>query len=368
MFKRLRYYFIAVLCIANMTAVSAQTSWPMFRGNVQQTGYTPANITPPLRVVWSRNIGATESTPAIVNGIVYCAGLTGKVTAMNLSNGKVRWIFKSPSSFGASPTIYKGIVYIGDEGGVFYAIRAADGKELWRFRTGDKIMSCAVPAGGGRILFGSYDMHLYCLQSGLGKKRWSFKTQAQVHATASVVGNQAVISGCDGKIRFLSLQNGNQTAVVPFGGNIAASPAYSNGHFYLGGLNAIYASIDVKSHAYSWKMQEHEDGAACYASAAATKDGVVFGSRSNKVFRVNPANGKPVWSYRCQGQINASPVINNKIVWVASDDGILTALDYPTGRMIWQFRAGGSLKGSPAIVNNRLVIGSSDGMLYCLGN
>jgi outer membrane protein assembly factor BamB len=257
-------------------------------------------------------------------------------------------------------------VYIGDEGGLFYALRASDGKALWKLQTGDKIASSAVCVNG-RVLFGSYDTHLYCLDARTGRKRWTFTTEAQVHATACVADHRIMISGCDGFIRVISLTTGRQLARYELGGNIGASCALDDGQVFVGNLDGIYVCLRAQDAHGIWKVQEREEQAACYSSAAPFGDTVVFGSRSRRIFAVSKRSGRGIWTFRTRGEVNASPLISGPVVYAPCDDGCLYALDVRTGREIWRYQAGGKLAASPAIGEGRLVIGSTDGSITCFG-
>jgi outer membrane protein assembly factor BamB len=363
--KKLLVLFSLLLVFVPVVA-RAQANWPMFRGSASLAGVAAQPLAPPLRVVWQTSIGPVESTAAIVDGTVYAATMRGRLAALSLDNGKLKWTFSSRNAFSASPCVSGGILYIGDEGGVFYALRASTGKPLYRFPTGDKIVSSATPVPGGRILFGSWDGRLYCLDAATGKQHWSFKTDAQVNATPCIVGGLAVIAGCDGKVRAIDLKTGHQRSVLVLGGNIGASAAACGGNVFVGGLNGDYLGMRVSGASRLWEVREHEEGAACYASAAATSTAVIFGSRSGRVFRVNPSTGKAAWACVTRGDVNSSPVIAGGLVWVGCDDGTLRAIDLATGKLRWQFVAGGQIKASPAIGQGCLVIGTTDGILYCL--
>jgi len=116
-----------------------------------------------------------------------------------------------------------------------------------------------------------------------------------------------------------------------------------------------------------WRVEEGEDGGACFATAAITADAAIFSSRGEKVISLARGDGKPRWTFKMKGAGDSSPVVSGNVVYVGSDDGILYGLDVTNGKKVWQFTAGAEIKASPAIARGRMVIGSSDGAVYCFG-
>lgn len=74
----------------------------------------------------------------------------------------------------------------------------------------------------------------------------------------------------------------------------------------------------------------------------------------------------PAWSYCSGAAILASPIVSAGVVYIASTNGILAALNTRSGAMLWQFRAGWALYSSPAIQNGIVYIGALDGFVYAV--
>ena len=103
------------------------------------------------RCVWAyRAHRCTAASPAVDNHTVYMtflnkppcnatrSGLDGEVVAINADTGKVRWRLKiGPTE--SSPLVLDGVVYVGDWNGRVYALSAASGATRWTFQTGDKV-------------------------------------------------------------------------------------------------------------------------------------------------------------------------------------------------------------------------------------
>lgn len=65
------------------------------------------------------------------------------------------------------------------------------------------------------------------------------------------------------------------------------------------------------------------------------------------------------------GHVGAK-VLAAGVVYIASTNGSLAALDARSGQPRWQFRAGGALYSSPAVQNGTLFIGAQDGFVYAV--
>ena len=144
-----------------------------------------------VRTVWAyRAHRCTAASPAVDNHTVYMtflnkppcnatrSGLDGEVVALNADTGKVRWRLKiGPTE--SSPLVLDGVVYVGDWNGRVYALSAASGATRWTFQTGDKIKD-GVAYSGGRVYFGSYDHHVYALNARTGKLVWKATAQQRL--------------------------------------------------------------------------------------------------------------------------------------------------------------------------------------------
>ena len=72
------------------------------------------------------------------------------------------------------------------------------------------------------------------------------------------------------------------------------------------------------------------------------------------------------WTFPTGDRIVSSPVFDDGVVYVGSDDGNVYAIDAATGRQRWQRRTGGPVASTPAIAQGRLFVASYDGKVYAL--
>ena len=72
------------------------------------------------------------------------------------------------------------------------------------------------------------------------------------------------------------------------------------------------------------------------------------------------------WSYCTGAAVLSSPAVSAGVVYIASTNGTLAALDARSGQVLWQFRAGGAFYSSPALQNGTVYIGALDGFVYAV--
>ncbi len=107
--------------------------------------------------LWKTRVGSsrflTSSSPAVANGIVYYTSPGGRFYALRASNGKLLWS-KAIAPSASSPAVAGGVVYFGT-GLTMYGLDARTGKTLWHARTTADPSDPAV--AGGTVYVGSGD-------------------------------------------------------------------------------------------------------------------------------------------------------------------------------------------------------------------
>ncbi len=373
--------FFAVQLLVTTTQLHAQ-SWPMFRGNSQQTGVASCTLPEKPALLWQFKTGeAIVSTAAIADHVVYVGCDNGMLYALHLADGKVKWQTQtSPStqpssapstqpsrpSIQSSPTVYGDLVLFGDQDGVFHAVASADGRPRWTFQTNGEVISSA-NCWKDRVVFGSYDNNLYCLKLTNGTLLWKFETEGRVHGTPAIAGDKALVSGCDGKLRAISLEDGKQASEVDLGGYSGASAAVSGPTAFVGTFTNQVVGVDWAAGKILWNYENPDRQFPFYSSVALTDQRVFIGGRDKTLHALDPKTGKAVWTFRAKGRIDSSPVVVGLRVFVGSTDGLLYAVDAADGRESWQYDAGSPISASPSVAEGRLIVGTEDGVVLCFG-
>jgi quinohemoprotein ethanol dehydrogenase len=153
-----------------------------------------------LGLAWALNLETTrgiETTPLVVDGIMFLTGPWSKVFAVNARTGKMIWTYdpEVPGKYGEKLccdvvnrglAIYKGSVYVGTLDGRLISLDASNGKPLWQVLTVDttkfysitgapRIVKGNVIIGNGGAEFGVRG-YITAYDAMTGEQRWRFYT------------------------------------------------------------------------------------------------------------------------------------------------------------------------------------------------
>lgn len=351
---------------------ASEADWTRFRGDARLTGVAACVLPEKLERLWQFKVAEPiESTAAIVGDTAYVGADDGRLYALDLARGTPRWSYDAGNAVKSSAAVRGGRVYFGDDGGVFHALDAATGRLAWRFNTagdagagGEIVSSAAVE--GTRVIFGSYDGFVRCLDLD-GKLVWQFQTAGKVHATPAVVAERVLVSGCDGMLRALSFDDGQELGKIPLGDYCGASPACVDDRAYVGTFGERVVALDWRAGSELWSYRHPTRRFPYLSSAAVTSDLVIVGGRDRVIRALDRESGKPRWELMTRARVDGSPVVSGPRVWIGGGDGVLYGIDLKGGEVVWRYEGAGAFFASPAVGRDRLVIGDGDGVVYCFG-
>lgn len=356
---------IALLLLSLMPASALLADWPLFRGNVTQTGVSSDKLADLLAIRWQvklpRGIG---STAAIVDGVVYVGCYDRFLYAFDLATGSPKWKFEAGGSFKAAPSVHDGAVYVGDEDGTFYCVGAVKGTKRW-----DVDVQATITGGanffGDLVLFGSHDSTLHARHRVDGKPAWTYKTQqGPVFGSVVVADGMTFLAGCDSMLHMVDVKTGKGIAQVELSGQSGSTPAFLGGKLYVPNMTNQVQAVDLAKRKVLWSFEAEQ---AFDCSAAVTDKRVVVGCDDGNVYALDPVKGKPVWTFPTKkGRVDSSPVIAGNHVYVGTTAGSLFVLDLDKGNEVQKLQLGRGISASPAVAQECLVIGTNDGVLYCL--
>ncbi len=278
-------------------------SWPQIGGGPAHTGRQDAPIAPPLQSLWTRAVGGSIAlgSPVVADGVVV-------VSVADRAGG--------------------------NRGGLV-ALELATGVERWRYTT-PYPTSNAPAIESGIVVVGLGNGELHAVDLADGAPRWIFDAADGLPMLESSLWAAPTIA--DGVV-YVALQ-GAFTAIDLATGDEVWRHDRTNNYPWLGSLAAVAIA----------------DGTAL---AAFNRDDGLVGASA--------ATGSQTWANTSGATvaINATPIVDNGVVYLANARGEVSAAELATGRMIWTratatggFDWGYTITAAPALAGGRLFVPS----------
>jgi eukaryotic-like serine/threonine-protein kinase len=379
--------------------------------------------------------GEVISSPAVVEGVVYVGSTDGNLYAIDEESGTEKWKFTTGARIPSSPAVAGGLIFFGSYDGYFYAIDQATGKLKWKFHNAERRYAAKHLHGSlpvdetmpdpfdvylsspavwkGAVYFGSGDGSVYALDAATGTLKWKFQTGDVVHASPAIVDGKVYIGSWDSYFYALDAASGKVIWRFKTGEDndihnqvgIQSSATVFNGIVYFGCRDSKLYALDAETGKQRWMFFNH---GSWVITSPVVHDGKVFFATSDTatLYALDAQTGAPDFSLKFHWVIFSSPAIAGSTLYVAGQDGILTAVDLETKKPVWTFQteaskknlaglskpdggpnyeavfasnfyddmivgisklhAVGPILASPVISRNVVYVGSSDGNLYAL--
>ncbi len=351
--------------------------WPMFRHDLQRSGYSTSNAPDTDNVLWNYTIGfRIFSSPAVVDGRVYIGAyspsyLFDDVYCLDANTGKIMWSYNTRASVYSSPAVWDGKVYIGSNAKKVFCLDVITGGYIWSYKTRDGEFYSSPAVVEGKLYIGSEDNYVYCLDANTGEYIWSYETGDDVFSSPAVADGRVYIGGWDYNVYCLDASNGDHIWSYTTGFFVDSSPAVADCKVYIGSWDDNVYCLDANTGAKIWSYRLDQ-----VMSSPAIWDEKVYISSFDGVFCLDANNGSKIWKYKTEEWEfvwSSSPsVADGKVyigtVWDAYFSGnTFYCLDAITGDYIWSYAIDTCSYSSPAVADGKVYIGSDDGNIYAFG-
>ena len=174
--------------------------------------------------------------------VVFAPTYNGSLFALNCSDGSIIWENTSSTTgyWDSSPVIVEGIIYINGNDGVARAINAETGITIWESKLTDYYIAATPVFYEDQLFFADQVDTFHCLNASDGSSVWA--VPGVDHGSAGLA-DQMVFFGEGsnrewGKVRALSIETGEEVWSYQTGGTeIYSSPAITDGILYIAGMD-----------------------------------------------------------------------------------------------------------------------------------
>ncbi|MBA2536078.1 MAG: PQQ-binding-like beta-propeller repeat protein, partial [Actinobacteria bacterium] len=263
------------------------------------------------KLVWEKQLKrCTAASPTVADGVVYQAlmdpspckphddNAPGYLVALDAETGEEAWRFEAGVTE-SSPLLVDGVLYFGSWDKKIYALDAKTQRVLWTHRTGDKVKGAAAYTKG-TVYVGSYDGKVYALDAKSGKLRWGASAQGGIrgagnfYATPALAYGRVFIGNTDGKVYAFGAKSGRLLWSQDTGGFVYSSAAVWGQTVYVGSYSKRFFALDAATGDERWKFKAN----GRISGSPTVIDGVVyFSTLERKTYALDAKSGKQLWTF-----------------------------------------------------------------------
>lgn len=330
--------------------------------------------------------GGYKLRPAVVGSYVFLASRDGKLVSLDAETGAENWAVNTDKPFSAGPGVGDGIIAVATDQGELLAFEARTGKKLWAAAVPSEVLAVPLIAEG-IVAVHAADGNMLAYATDSGKRQWS---QQQVLPTLTLRGSSspiaiggAIFCGFDnGKVAGFDPKTGKQffsrAVAQPTGRTQIERLIDVDADIVSDGRSSLFAAtyqgktarIDLNSGQTDWTVEQsvsagialgrrdvfvtdakghvfalgQSSGTQLWQSEALHFRGVtgpaviedrplgdivVVADRSGYIHFLGGRKGVQLARRSVNGSVWVQPVAQDRIVYVFSDTGELTAFSVP---------------------------------------
>jgi outer membrane protein assembly factor BamB len=334
--------------------------------------------------------GQFQTSPVIVDDVVYLGGPDGFLDAVDVNSGKRLWRFETQGRISSAPRVAEGKVFVGknSHNDEFYAVDQRTGELVWKIENLGWASVGATGYANGRIFVGTVDGKFYGIRAENGHIDWKFDagngkgfyphpaTDESMVYTGSHNGNYYAFDQATGKVIWKRrTANPSGKGGLP---DSAATVLWKN-HMYGQKRGNRIVAIDRKTGREVWEWIQPAN--YLQNGTVAAFDDKIFGSVVRLVTTIPyfaeihafddvENGGNSLWSYSDGGGgggLTAPVGTDGKVIFGSSAGVFVTCLASGDGSLIWRCYIGAPMEeGVPAIYGDKVFVHCRNGYFYAI--
>lgn len=274
-----------------------------------------------------------------------------------------------------SPVVANQRIYVVDTDGELTAMDATNGKTIWSKDTDARITG-GPGYGEQTVLVGTGKGKVLAFDAETGKRLWQTQLSSEILSAPQRSGNIVVVRSMDGKVFGLNAANGNRLwvydrPVPPLSLRGTGTPVIDSGTVIAGFDGGRLTALDLASGRLLWEARvatakgtSELERMVDIDSTPEILDGVIYvASFQGQLAAIQMATGRLLWTRDISSY--AGFCVDASSVYVSDDQSNVTAFDRYNGNQLWQQdKMHGRAVTAPACIDDYLVVGDLQGYLH----
>jgi outer membrane protein assembly factor BamB len=272
------------------------------------------------------------------------------------------------------------VMIIASESGVIRAHDATSTREFWTVRLDAAVKSSPVVAGENAVV-ATEDGFVYGfdLQAGGDGPLWRFPEGDEglgfVSADLTYDDGMLYVGTREGLLWMIDVSSETPTEICRFDAEnpIVANPVVADGIVYVSTTGQTTWTLSpgiCETNTVTGRLFQYAEDYPVDNAPAVVGD-IMYLPQWRYLYGKNLATNSPLWDAGAlavaEAQLTTPPVVAGDMVYFASADGIVHALDATTGETQWTWDAGVVIRSAPAVIDGVVFIATTDGYVYAVG-
>ena len=276
-----------------------------------------------------------------------------------------------------TPSVSSDTIFAADSAGLVSAYQAGSGKIVWSVQTKAPV-SGGTGSGEGLVLVGTRDAEVLALDAASGAEKWRAQVSSEVLSVPRAESGIVVVRTVDGKLFGLKADDGSRlwvyqssTPALTLRGT--SSPLLHEGKVIAGLANGKLAALNLTDGKLLWEVTVAEprgrselERLVDISGELQIQNGILYAaSFQGRLAAVDINSGRLVWVREIHSQ--AGLAVDERAVYVTDNQSQVLALDRRDGGILWkQDKLHDRAVTAPAVYGDYVVVGDFEGYLHWL--
>lgn len=257
---------------------------------------------------------------SVFDGSAYLA-YTSKVYAIDLQTGEARWSFPEKAvggeAFFAPPAVTANLLVVTDYRDSLFALNPSDGKQLWSFKSKSSRFIGGAVIEDTLIYAATVDGTVHALNRATGSEEWSYTAAGNIWSPPLVADGMLYVTSLDrhlyvldaqtGKLSWKFPDNGENAGTSPLGAMVSTPTLYQD-VLYFGSFNNRLYALSTQTHDVLWT---YDTTNWVWSSPVIDEQNerLISADLDGHIFALNLADGSSAWEYKATGPVVGSPLL-----------------------------------------------------------
>jgi len=282
---------------------------------------------------------------------------------------------KSNEYLKLKPVIRNGIIYTADASGLVQAVNKGNGKPIWSTPLKHEFVS-GPSVAEGYIAVTTNNSSLILLNQANGNKLWQTKVSGEILSPPTISQQKVIAKTIDGKVYAFNVTNGKQLWMTEHGSpglvlKASSSPIILGNLVLIGFSDGKLDALDLETGRVIWTRS------IAYATGSSdverlvdidadpiVEDNIAYlASYQGYIGALSLSDGQFLW--RKPGSVYKNMVLSANTLYLTDSHDVIWSLDKKTGKVNWKqttLKARGLTE--PTLVGKDLVVGDKTGYLH----